>query len=338
VTATIKAYAATEAGAPLAPFEYNTGPLGPEEVEIKVESCGICHSDLSVLDNQWGMSQYPLVAGHEVVGEVAALGERVGHLAPGRKVGLGWFSRSCMHCETCLRGDHNLCGEAEQTIIGRHGGFADRVRCHWSWATPLPDGLDRESAGPLFCGGITVFNPIVQAGVSPTDRVGVVGIGGLGHLALQFLGKWGCEVTAFTSSEDKAEAARGFGAHHVVSSRDDDALDAAAGTLDFLLVTVNAPLSWDRYLNALKPRGRLHLVGAVLEPIPVPAFALIPRQRSVSGSPLGSPALNMAMLDFCNRHDIRPQIETFPMSKVNDALEHLRAGKARFRIVLKNDF
>jgi len=335
---TIKAYAATEAKAPLTPFEYDAGPLGPEEVEIKVHSCGICHSDLSMLDNEWGMAQYPLIAGHEVVGEVAAKGERVSHLAVGQRVGLGWYSRSCMHCEVCLGGDHNLCGDVESTIVGRHGGFADRARCHQSWAIPLPDGLDGESAGPLFCGGVTVFNPIVQAGVRPTDRVGVVGIGGLGHLALQFLAKWGCEVTAFTSSESKAEAALGFGAHRIVNSRDDAALDAVAGTLDFVLVTVNVTLSWDRYLNALNPRGRLHLVGAVLEPIPVPAFALIPKQRSVSGSPLGSPATTQAMLEFCERHEIRPQIETFSMSKVNDALEHLRAGKARYRIVLQNDF
>jgi uncharacterized zinc-type alcohol dehydrogenase-like protein len=242
-----------------------------------------------------------------------------------------------MHCEHCLSGNHNLCGTREDTIIGRHGGFADTVRCHWGWAVPLPEGLDTISAGPLFCGGITVFNPVVQFGVQPTDRVGVVGIGGLGHMALQFLNKWGCEVTAFTSTDGKAEEARRFGAQRIVNSRSEAALDEAAGSLDFLLVTANVTLDWQRYLNALRPGGRLHFVGGVLEPVPVPAFALIMGQRSVSGSPLGSPATTGRMLEFCRRHAIKPQIETFPMSRVNDALEHLRAGKARYRIVLEND-
>lgn len=334
----IRAYAVTKPGGALEPHEYDPGPLGPQEVEIRVHSCGICHSDLSLIDNEWGMSNYPLVAGHEVVGEIAARGEEVRHLELGQRVGLGWFSRSCMLCETCMQGDHNLCPSVEQTIVGRHGGFADRVRCHHGWAQPLPDGIDVASAGPLFCGGITVFNPIMQFGVSPTDRVGVVGIGGLGHLALQFLNKWGCEVTALTSTAAKADEARRLGAHRVVDSRDDGQLQRAAGSLDLLLVTVNVSLNWDLYLQMLRPRGRIHVVGAVLEPIPVAAFALIPGQRSVSGSPLGSPSTTARMLEFCVRHGIKPQIEQFPMSRVNDALEHLRAGKARYRVVLDSDF
>jgi uncharacterized zinc-type alcohol dehydrogenase-like protein len=278
------------------------------------------------------------VAGHEVAGEIIALGDSVKHLQVGQIVGLGWYSKSCMHCDTCMDGDHNLCASNESTIVGRHGGFADRVRCHHGWAIPLPEGVVAADAGPLFCGGITVFNPIVQFNVQPTDRVGVVGIGGLGHMALQFLNKWGCHVTAFTSSPDKAEQARRFGAHDTVDSRDATALENVAGSFDFLLVTVNVNLDWNLYLNMLRPRGRLHFVGAVLEPIPVPAFSLIGAQRSVSGSPLGSPATTAEMLRFCSRHNVRPQTEMFAMSKINDALEHLRAGKARYRIVLENDF
>jgi uncharacterized zinc-type alcohol dehydrogenase-like protein len=237
-----------------------------------------------------------------------------------------------------LSGDHNLCGSAEQTIVGRPGGFADKVRCHWSWAIPLPEPLGQEKAGPLFCGGITVFNPIVQCNVMPTDRVGVIGIGGLGHMAVQFLNKWGCHVTAFTSTPKKAEEARGFGAHEIVDSRNEKALESVAGSLDFLLVTVNVSLNWNLYLNALKPKGRLHFVGAVLEPIPVSAFPIILGQKSISGSPLGSPATIKDMLDFCCHHDIQPWTEIFPMSKVNDALDHLKRGDARYRVVLLNDF
>jgi uncharacterized zinc-type alcohol dehydrogenase-like protein len=334
----IRAYAAHEAGGSLERFDYDPGDLLAGQIEIDVTSCGICHSDLSMVENQWQMSSYPLVPGHEVIGTIAAVGEGVTHLAVGDTVGLGWFSHSCMVCHSCMSGDHNLCAAGEATIVGRCGGFADKVRCGAEWAIPLPTGVDPADAGPLFCGGITVFNPIVQLGVQPTDRVGVIGIGGLGHLAVQFLASWGCEVTAFTSTGAKADEARKMGAHHVVNSRDGSELEAVAGSLDFILSTVNVDLDWDAYLAALAPRGRLHTVGAVPSPLPVPAFTLLAGQKSVSGSPLGSPATTATMLQFCARHGIQAQTEHFPMSRVNEALDHLRAGRARYRIVLDNDF
>ena len=332
-----KAYAATAKGQPLVPFEFDPGPLGAEQVEIKVDYCGICHSDLSMLDNGWGLTGYPIVPGHEVAGTVVAVGHQVKRVKVGDRVGLGWFSGSCMACPQCIAGDHNLCATAEQTIVGRHGGFADRVRCHWLWASPLPSAVETVKAGPLLCGGVTVFNPIVQCGVQPTQRAGVVGIGGLGHMALQFLNKWGCEVVAFTSSDSKREEALKLGAHQTVNSRNSAELEKLAGSLDFILVTVNVPLDWTTIVNALKPKGRLHMVGAVLEPIPVSAFSLIMGQKGISGSPLGSPSTTGAMLEFCARHGIAPMVEKFPLSRVNEALEHLRAGKARYRIVLEND-
>jgi len=333
-----KAYAVHEPRGKLVPFEYDPGPLGPDQVEIDVIACGICHSDLSIINNDWQFTSYPLVPGHEVIGRVAALGQNVGHLAVGDTVGLGWFSGSCMTCPQCMGGDHNLCPQNEQTIIGRHGGFADKVRCRSGWAIKLPEVLDVKKAGPLFCGGITVFNPIVQFGVRPTDRVGVIGIGGLGHFALQFLNKWGCEVFAFTSNRSKRDEAFEMGAHHVVDSRDPAALEKLAGSLDFILSTVNVDLDWGAYLAALGPRGRLHTVGAVPLPIPAPAFPMIVGQKSISGSPLGSPATTRKMLEFCARHGIEAVTEQFPMSRVNEALEHLAAGRARYRLVLENDF
>ena len=331
----IHAYAAEEAGAPLKPFSYELPDIGPDEVDIKVAYCGLCHSDLSMLKNEWGMSQYPLVPGHEVVGDVIRTGAQVRNVKAGDKVGLGWFSESCMHCDTCMDGSHHLCPEVEQTIVGRHGGFADRVRCHWSWATPLPPDIDMAKAGPLFCGGITVFNPIVLSGVQPTDRVGVIGIGGLGHLALQFLHHWGCEVIAFSSHPDKKEQILKMGADQVVNSRDPEALESIAGSLDFILNTTNVSLDWNAYLGTLAPKGKLHTVGAVLEPMPIPAFSLIGGEKSVGGSPLGSPARTRSMLEFCVRHNIYPVVEEFPMESVNEAIEHLEAGKARYRVVLK---
>ncbi|WP_404308400.1 NADPH-dependent aldehyde reductase Ahr [Neorhodopirellula lusitana] len=331
---TIHAYAVKEAGGALEPFEYQVGPLGHDEVEIDVTSCGICHSDISMIDNEWGMTEYPLVPGHEITGTIAAIGAGVDRLKVGQTVGLGWSSGSCMTCHQCMSGDHNLCGDNEGTIVGRHGGFADKVRCQKAWAIPLPDGIDPKKAGPLFCGGLTVFNPIVQFDVRPTHRVGVVGIGGLGHLALQFLNKWGCEVTAFTSSASKAEEAKSLGAHKIINSRSDSELTDAAGSFDFILSTVAVTLDWEKYFAALAQRGRLHVVGAALEPIPAAAFPLIAGQKSLSGSPIGSPATAATMLEFCARHDIEATTEHFPMSDVNEALDHLRAGNAKYRIVL----
>jgi alcohol/geraniol dehydrogenase (NADP+) len=337
MSAKIKAYAASAKGAKLQPFEFDPGPLQDDHVEIKVAYCGICHSDLSMIDNEFGMSAFPLVPGHEAVGTITAVGSRVQHLRPGQTAGLGWFSGSCLFCPQCLDGNHNLCPTAESTIVGRHGGFADRVRCQAAWAVPLPEKIAPAKAGPLFCAGITVFNPMAQFGVKATDRVGVIGIGGLGHLALQFLNKWGCEVYAFTSSDGKQAEAMKLGAHATVNSRDPAQLKKVAGSLDFVISTVNVGLDWGLYLQTLAPKGRLHFVGAALSPLGVMPVELLSGQKSISGSPLGSPATVRKMLDFCARHQIAPVTENFPMSQVNEALEHLRAGKARYRIVLTND-
>jgi uncharacterized zinc-type alcohol dehydrogenase-like protein len=330
----IHAWAAPKQGGLLEPFDFDPGPLGSDEVEIAVEYCGICHSDLSMLDNEWGMTGYPFVPGHEAVGRVVGLGERAKGLNTGQRVGLGWTASSCMHCSLCLAGDQHLCRTAQGTIVGRHGAFADRVRAHWAWIVPLPDALEASAAGPLLCGGITVFAPLLAFDVKPTQRIGVIGIGGLGHMALKFCRAWGCEVTAFTSTPSKTEEAIQFGAHHVVSSRDPDAMQLLAGSLDLVLDTVNAPLDWNAVMATLAPKGRLHIVGAVLEPIPVSAFALIGGQHSISGSPTGSRITLGAMLEFAARHGILPQVEHYSVHRVNDALQHLREGKARYRIVL----
>ncbi len=331
----VNAFAQHEANGELSPMQYELPEIEPEQVDMRVEYCGVCHSDLSMLQNAWYATQYPFVPGHEVIGTVEAVGERVKNIAVGDRVGLGWFSSSCMHCDPCMRGDHNLCTQIQMTIMGRHGGFADRVRCHWAWAVPLPDGIEAASAGPLFCAGVTVFNPLVEFGVKPTDRVGVIGIGGLGHLALQILNKWGCEVIAFSSSPAKAEEAKALGAHRVINSRDSEELRSVAGSLDFIMNTTDVTLDWNTYMGALGPKGRLHTVGMVAEPMAVMSAILVQGQKSLSGSPMGSPASNRKMLEFCGRHNIAPVIEEFDLAQVNDAVAHLEQGKARYRIVLK---
>ena len=333
----VKALALSKPRGTFSPFEFELGQLGNDEVDIAVESCGVCHSDLSMANNEWGMTQYPFVPGHEVIGKVVAVGSTVRHLKQGDRVGFGWYSGSCSDCTQCLSGNHNLCKTAAATIVGRHGGFASHVRGQALWATPLPNNIDARSAGPLFCGGITVFNPLVQFDVRPYQRVGVIGIGGLGHLALQFLRAWGCHVTAFTSSASKADEAKQLGAHAVVDIKSPDAIAKVVGSMNFILSTANADLDWQNILTCLEPTGRLHFVGAVPGPLNVHVFPMIVSQASVSGSPLGSPATVRKMIEFCARHDIKPVAEYFPMSKADAAFAHLEAGKARYRIILEND-
>jgi uncharacterized zinc-type alcohol dehydrogenase-like protein len=330
----IKAYAANEPGGELKPFEYDPGQLGANQVEIDVEHCGICHSDLSMLNNDWTITAYPFVPGHEVIGTVGQVGDTVTHLAVGQRVGLGWHAGYCMTCSQCLGGDQHLCPRAEGTIVQRHGGFADKVRADAISAIPLPDGVDAKTAGPLFCGGITVFSPLLIHDVKPTDRVAVIGIGGLGHMALKFIHAWGCEVTAFTTTDAKRDEALDMGAHDTLNSRDAQQLEAAAGRFDMIISTVNVKLDWNAYIATLAPKGKLHFAGVTLDPVDLAVMPMIAGQKSATASPTGSPKVIAQMLDFCARHRIEPVTEHFAFDRVNDAIEHLKSGKARYRVVL----
>ena len=332
----INAYAAQEKGGKFTPYQYEPGALGDHEVEIEVHSCGVCHSDLSMWQNEWGLTQYPFVGGHEVAGKVLAKGKHVKKLELGDKVGLGWHKGYCNVCDLCIGGDHNLCAEQEGTIIGNHGGFADKVRAKDTSVIKIPEGLDFNSVGPLLCGGITVFNPLMQYDIKPTSRVAVIGIGGLGHLALQFANAWGCEVTAFTS-ESKMEEAKELGAHHCLNSREDSEIKKAAGSFDLIISTVNVDMNWDLVIKTLKPKGRLHFVGLLSAPLEIAAGPMIMAQNSLSGSPVGSPATLRQMLDFAARHKIQPVTETYKMSEINEAFERLESGNARYRVVLERE-
>ena len=327
----ITVWQAREAGAPLEPGARPMLEPAADELVLEVLHCGLCHSDLSMLDNHWGVSSYPLVPGHEVVGRVVRVGEAVDPQVIGQLRGLGWISGSCRHCGQCLGGTGNLCPSLEATIVGRQGGFASHVTARQDWAIPLPEGMDPAVAGPLFCGGITVFAPLIDEAVSPTAHVAVIGIGGLGHLALQFARAWGCEVTALTTTLAKAEEAKHFGAHQVEAL---DNLPNLAGRFDLVINTVNRALDWSTLMASLAPRGRLHQLGAVLDPIQVGAFDLIMARRSITGSPTSSPASLLKMVEFCVRHNIRPQVEHLPMERVNEAIARLRKGDVRYRFVL----
>lgn len=335
----IQAYAAMSAGEKLVPYQFDAGELQPHQVEVKVEYCGLCHSDLSIINDDWNASVYPVVAGHEIIGTITKLGSEAKGLKVGQRVGIGWTAESCQYCNSCISGNQVQCtGESIATIVGHAGGFADKVRAGWQWVIPLPKDLAPESAGPLLCGGITVFDPILKHQIQAIHHVGVIGIGGLGHIAIKLLKAWGCEITAFTSSLDKTEELKAMGADNVVNNRDPEALKAQQGKFDLILSTVNVSLDWNTYLSTLAPNGTIHMLGLVLEPMSIPAGTLISGAKSVTGSPTGSPAALRQLLEFAARKNIAPEIEVFPMSKINDAIERLHSGKVRYRVVLKADF
>jgi uncharacterized zinc-type alcohol dehydrogenase-like protein len=334
--ALIQGLAAHAAGAELLPFRYDPGKLGTNEVEIAITHCGVGHSDLHLIANDWGISQYPFIPGHEIIGTVSALGSEVKNFEVGQRVGLGWQSNSCGHCEWCSRGQENLCPFSEGTCVHRHGGYADRVRANARFIIPIPDALDSEQAAPLLSAGITVYNPLRINGVNPSSRVGIVGIGGLGHLAIQFARVFGAEVFAFSTSAGKEEEARALGAHHFVNSRETKSLKDVTGALDFILSTVNADQDWGTFLGALRPNGTLWFVGVPPSPVAVHAFPLIAGLRTIGGSPIGSPYRLREMFDVAARHGVKATTERFPMAKANEAIEKVKKGKVRYRAVLAN--
>jgi len=334
--AQIQGLAAHAAGAELVPFRYEPGELGLQEVEIEITHCGICHSDLHLISNDWGMSHYAFIPGHEIIGTVAAVGSSVRSLKAGQRVGLGWQSNSCGECEWCTRGMENLCPLSEATCVRRHGGYASRVRGNARFVFPIPEALESENAAPLLCGGITVYNPLRTHCVNPSSRVGVIGIGGLGHLAVQFARVFGAEVTAFSTSAAKEAEARSMGAHRFVNTRETLALKEVAGSLDFILSTVNADQDWGIYMQALRPTGTLCIVGVPPSPIALHAFPLISGIRTITGSHIGSPSRIREMLEVAARHGVKAHIERFAMAKVNEAIEKVKKNKVRYRAVLAN--
>ncbi len=328
----IQAYAAKAASNRLKPFSYKPSPLKDDDVEIGIEFCGLCYSDVHLIDNDWKISNYPLVPGHEIIGKVVKKGSRVQELEIGQRVGVGWQSGACLHCKFCIQGDETVCPSKVRTCVEQYGGFADKIVVDYHFAYPLPSQLDPQSSAPLFCAGITAYSPFKIYNVKAPHSVAVIGIGGLGHLALQFAHAFGCDVTAISSSADKEKEARKFGASHFLSTSD----KPPSGSFDFILSTTHADLDWSSILKLLAPHGKLCFIGLPSKEITLPARLLISGNRSICGSGTGSRALMQEMLLFSARHKITPQIELFPMSQINEAIHRLKSNQARYRIVLKN--
>ncbi|GLC41739.1 hypothetical protein PLESTM_001234500 [Pleodorina starrii] len=335
-----RGWAVSEAKAKLAPWTYQVGELKPHEVDIRVTHNGLCHTDMHMRDNDWGVSAFPFIPGHEVVGEVVAVGSDVTGLCPGDRAGVGWISNSCRVCANCKRGEENICekGYTGLIVMGNHGGFQEVCRVNADFAYSIPEGLDSASAAPLLCAGITVYAPLRAHIRHPNTSVAVFGVGGLGHLALQYAHKMGAEVTAISGRQDKETETYTMGANHfAVWGRDKDKL---RGKYDILINTVSADVSTADLMACLKVDGTLVQVGipgggAVMH---VPLQDLVFGQKRVVGSIVGGRADMQEMLDFSAVHGVKPLVEEWPMAKINEAMQYVVDGKARYRVVLTSDW
>jgi uncharacterized zinc-type alcohol dehydrogenase-like protein len=287
-----------------------------------------------MIHDDWDISRYPLVPGHEVIGEVVEVGSQVTHLKTGDRVGVGWQQGACMQCRDCLKGHQNLCDQAEGLIVSGYGGFADYMVVDSRFAFLLPEGISTESAGPILCGGVTVYAGLSNAGMGSGQEIGVIGIGGLGHLAVQFASRLGNRVTVFTTSADKAEFATQLGAHEAILVPAGGSPPLPVNRLNIIINTANQALDWLGYVNYLDSNGTFVFVGMPSEPLTIPVTPLTSKQRRIMGSEIGSPAMITEMLDVVEKFGIQPMVELFPLAQANEALQRVLDNKVRYRAVL----
>jgi uncharacterized zinc-type alcohol dehydrogenase-like protein len=329
-------YAALAAGAQLEPFYYPSPELGEYDVRVAITHCGICHSDLQAIDDYYGIGEYPFVPGHEIVGHVSAVSSMTSGLKEGDRVAIGWLGRSCGQCEWCLRGEEQLCQDIVPAGTWKpYGGFATTVVVDSRFTYLLPPAMPSPVAAVLMCAGITVYNPLCKYLEGNTQKVAIVGVGGLGHLAIQFAHALGYEVSAISSSPDKEAQAFAFGADHFIASYDRASLRHLDYYFDLLLCTANAGINLEVLFYPLKKRGRLILVG--FPDVTFNSTELVVHELSITGSFLGNRATMREMLAFAQAHNITPSVELMPMSQVNAAIQRVRDNQARYQIVLFND-
>lgn len=329
-------YAAMAVGQTLEPFEYALPELGEYDVRVSITHCGVCHTDIHAIDDYYGITDYPFVPGHEIVGYISDVGPAVSGLKAGDRVGIGWQGRSCMQCEWCLQGEEQLCMDiVSSTTMVPYGGFSSSVIADGRFAYPLPPAMSSPVAAVLMCAGITVYSPLRTCAAEVKQKVAIVGVGGLGHLAIQFAHALGCEVTAISSSPDKKDQALAFGADDFIDSSDPANLRQAYFYFDLLLCTASGKINWEAVLRTLKKRGRLVLLG--FPDVVFNSTDLVAHELTITGSLLGNRATMREMLAFAQSHGIAPEIELMPMSQVNQAIQRVKENKARYRIVLVNE-
>lgn len=341
----IKAYGATAADKPLEAMTINRREVQADDVKIDIQYCGICHSDLHFVRSEWeGMLPvYPAVPGHEIVGRVVEVGANVKDHKVGDVVGVGCMVDSDGTCQACKEGEEQFCpssvltyGSADThgTAPGTLGGYSESIVVDQRFVLRIPENLDLAAAAPLLCAGITTYSPIKRHGVGPGKKVGIVGLGGLGHMGVKFAHALGAEVYVFTTSPGKKEDALRLGADGVILSKDADDMAKHAGTFDFILDCVSAQHDINMYMNMLKRDGNLTIVGAPPEPFSLPAFGLIFGRKSVSGSPIGGIKETQEMLDFCGEHNITADVELIGVDKINEAYERLLSSDIKYRFTI----
>ena len=336
-------YATAHSSTTLKPMEFQRRDPKSHEVEIEVLFCGVCHSDIHQVRDEWGGSIYPMVPGHEIVGRVTKAGSGVRKFKEGDLAGVGCMVDSCRECESCRAGEEVYCdrGQTVLTYNSRYkdgtptyGGYATNIVVDEAFALKISDKLDLAAVAPLLCAGITTYSPLRHWRVSKGQRVGVVGLGGLGHMALKFAHAFGAHVTQFTTSPGKEQDAMRLGADEVVLTRDPDALKKLAGSFHFIIDTVSAPHDINLYLSLLRRDGNLTLVGAPEKPLAVGAFGLLMKRRSLAGSAIGGIKETQEMLDFCAANNIVSDIELIPIQQINTAYERMLKNDVKYRFVI----
>ena len=337
-----QAFGVTSADASIAPMTIERRALRPDDVAIRITHCGICHSDLHMAHNDWGMSSYPMVPGHEIVGEVTGVGSAVTKFQVGDRAAVGCLVDSDLTCDHCKAGHEQFCANWVMTYGGkdRHdgsttqGGYSDHIVVRQEFVCRVPDKLDMSRAAPLLCAGITTYSPLRKFGVGPGHKVGVAGLGGLGHMGVKLAAAMGAEVTMITTSPEKGEDARELGAHDVLISKDPAAMDAAAERFDFILNTIPVTHDVGPYLNLLKPNGTMVIVGAIDVLEGVHGGALAMRNRTIAGSLIGGLPETQEMLDFCAEHGVHPEVEHISPNEINHAWDRMVKGDVRYRFVI----
>ncbi len=337
------AFAATAPGKPLGPFVVERRAPGPHDVVIDIAFCGVCHSDLHQVRDEWSGATFPMVPGHEIIGRVRQVGAAVTKVTVGALVGVGCMVDSCGDCEPCRHDTEQFCAQGvawtyNGTEMDRrtatYGGYSNSVVVADRFVLKVPEGLDPAAAAPLLCAGVTTYSPLRQWNCKPGDRVGVVGLGGLGHMAVKLAAAMGAEVTVLSTTRAKEADARRLGAHDFGATQERGTFKKLARRLDLIIDTVSAPHDYNEYLGLLRPGGAMVIVGVPPEPTPVAAFSLINANRRLAGSLIGGIAETQAMLDFCAQHRIVADVEVIPMQHINEAYERMLKGDVRYRFVI----
>jgi uncharacterized zinc-type alcohol dehydrogenase-like protein len=338
----VNAYAAQDAATPLSPFNFERRTPGPHDVQIEILYCGVCHSDIHQVRNEWGGSIYPMVPGHEIVGRITEVGSDVANFKVGDLAGVGCFVDSCRSCPSCLANEEQYCDLGMVgTYNGRdkegnptYGGYSTQIVVDEKYTLHVSEQLPIEGVAPLLCAGITTYSPLRHWNIGEGHKVAIVGLGGLGHMAVKFAASFGADVTVLSTSQAKEQDALNLGAHHFAVTKDPATMKRLQGHFDFILSTISAPHDYNQYLNLLGLNGTMVVVGVPPQPSVVPAFSLISKRRSIGGSLIGGIRETQEMLDYCAEHNIVSDVEVIKIPEINEAYERMIRGDVRYRFVI----